>query len=612
MYKTFEDAEKDYYGLWYSETPDRAKAIDIAKSAYNNFPEHKNHIIMDLIVFYSETGDIDKCKEMLNVGFENGYWYPEIYIPNVFSNEVYADEVIKWNELRDEAMKDTKVIYDIDYPTDFNEDLSYPLFISLHGWGENLELFKRFWKSDLMKKDFMHVYIQSSQKIGSSHFAWTNRDVSKTDIYTVIEEVKSNFLIDDFIIVGGFSEGATMAMDLAFSDQELFNGFVSLNPNRPKSLSNENMIKTNLRGGIITGDLDKSYNEQLELVDVFNEANFPCEFKINKDFGHWFPENLGVLVDEIIEYISYGNMNYSQLLNVTMELYGEEQYKFAYDFITKYSKDIVCNDVQIYNFRYSIACKMGDAKLGMSILKEAVIDKGYWYSYEYLVSDTDLNSLHDLDEFKTVLELCKEREEASVFNKPKLFVEDKRITSNSKLFMVLHGDQENYDVVKDNWNVDDVILAFAESSQEEFSTGYVWSDIDKGISEIKSHLTELNNKYDIEDITIAAFSAGASVLLEGITSNSIEVDNIILLAPWLPNLEDIKADLVKLKEMDIKVVIACGDEDDDCFESTKKLSNYLDDVKISHEFIMLEGLDHAYPNDMESLLEYFSEYFEKE
>ena len=59
-------------------------------------------------------------------------------------------------------------------------------------------------------------------------------------------------------------------------------------------------------------------------------------------------------------------------------------YLEAYHFITKYSHSFQGVIAQIYNFRFTIACKAGLSKLAIQIMCEAIIVKGYWYSYQYL------------------------------------------------------------------------------------------------------------------------------------------------------------------------------------------------------------------------------------
>ena len=42
-------------------------------------------------------------------------------------------------------------------------------------------------------------------------------------------------------------------------------------------------------------------------------------------------------------------------------------------------------------------------------MKEAIIEKGFWYGNEYLISDDDLKPLHKFEEFHQMVQLCKEK-----------------------------------------------------------------------------------------------------------------------------------------------------------------------------------------------------------
>lgn len=307
MYKSFEDAEKDYYGLWYSDNPNQTRAIEIAEYCLKNFTEHKKQIIMDLIVFYGETKNTDKCKMMLRMAFENKTWYPKEFFEKFWDEEIYKDEIRVWNELRDKSLEDSKVIYEIELADNYDNTKEYPLFISLHGWGEDLELFKMFWKSNKLKSEFIHVFVQSSQMVGSYHYCWSDRNIAEKDIKEVISSVRETYKTSDKLLIGGFSEGATTSMDFAFNLKDINpSGFVSLNPDRPKLLTSDklNSFKnTTIRGSIITGDMDQCFTNQNTLIEDFKSNNIACHFHVTKNFGHWFPDDLPLLIDKSIDFI---------------------------------------------------------------------------------------------------------------------------------------------------------------------------------------------------------------------------------------------------------------------------------------------------------------------
>jgi len=86
-------------------------------------------------------------------------------------------------------------------------------------------------------------------------------------------------------------------------------------------------------------------------------------------------------------------ITYTSLINRTLEIYMKGDYLEAYNFITENYKGIKGNLAQIYNFRYTIANTAGIEDLALQIMSEAIVEKGFWYQYNYLIEDEDLKSL---------------------------------------------------------------------------------------------------------------------------------------------------------------------------------------------------------------------------
>ena len=306
------------------------------------------------------------------------------------------------------------------------------------------------------------------------------------------------------------------------------------------------------------------------------------------------------------------NMTYTKLINQTLELYLQAEYLKAYNYITENAMKVKGNDAQIYNFRYSIASKAGLNDLAINIMREAIIEKGYWYSYDYLINDEDLSPLHIYDDFNELANICKEREFESTQNsKTNLKV----IMSNNldnkeknQLIIALHGNQENIIITEDYWSscvIKKRILALPQSSQIEFSDAYSWEDIEKGSTELKDHYDKLVNDYNIdkENIIIGGFSAGARIALYSVLNDVIKVKGLIFIGPWLPEIEEWRCLLDNFKKKGIKTYIICGDKDEDCIEDTKRFVNMLNERNIPNIFKIVEGLDHDYPINFDKELE---------
>jgi len=304
-------------------------------------------------------------------------------------------------------------------------------------------------------------------------------------------------------------------------------------------------------------------------------------------------------------------ITYTRLINRTLEIYMKGDYLEAYNFITENYKSIKGNLAQIYNFRYAIANEAGLEELALQIMREAIVEKGFWYQYNYLIKDEDLKSLNKYKEFDALLDICKKRElEAKRNEKPALkIIVPNKIDEKYKhpLIIALHGDQENIEITEDYWGscVDkNYLLALPQSSQIQFSEGYEWKDIEKSARELKEHYESILEKYNIDsdNIIIGGFSAGGRVTLYSILKDIIQVKGFILVAPWLPEIDKWVPLLDKIREKGIKGYVVCGDKDDDCYECTRRFTDLLSSKNISYELKIFKGLGHEYPDSFNEIL----------
>jgi hypothetical protein len=55
----------------------------------------------------------------------------------------------------------------------------------------------------------------------------------------------------------------------------------------------------NVKGVIFEGEHETEAAVQ-DMLKVFKDADFPCEYHINRNIGHWYPEDLGeMLIDAV-------------------------------------------------------------------------------------------------------------------------------------------------------------------------------------------------------------------------------------------------------------------------------------------------------------------------
>ncbi|MES5846975.1 MULTISPECIES: alpha/beta hydrolase [unclassified Bacillus cereus group] len=308
------------------------------------------------------------------------------------------------------------------------------------------------------------------------------------------------------------------------------------------------------------------------------------------------------------------SMTYIQLLNETLHCYASKGSLEAYTYIMEHAKGIVGNEAQIYNFKYALASAGGLEEEALHLMKEAIIEKGFWYGNEYLISDDDLKPLHKFEEFHQMVQLCKEREELA---KKTERADVKYIDSKKKekLFIAMHGDQENIGIIEPYWKsvlAQNYTLALPQSSKIQFSDGFVWDDLHRGKEELKEHYDKLIENRTVENVIIGGFSAGARVALYTILQKDIAVDGFIFMAPWLPEVEEWNELLGVLQDKHIKGYIVCGDQDEDCFECAQQFVQLLRDKNIEHKYKIIPNLNHDYPIHFEEVLKEAIEYIGNE
>lgn len=299
-------------------------------------------------------------------------------------------------------------------------------------------------------------------------------------------------------------------------------------------------------------------------------------------------------------------MRYTDLINNTLDIYMNESIEKALKYLNDNEDKVqgVINEPQLYNYKYSLVAANGDCKSALEIMKEAIVEKEYWYSYEYLMEDEDLQELRDEPDFEPLANICELREKkAKLTTLPMLKIIKSTDGESKKSFMVLHADQENADMTKEYWeSVTDngFDLALAQSSQIQLSQGYVWSDVREGANDLVMLNELLKRELGERKVILGGFSEGCSVIISAVANQLVNIDTIVLVSPWICNIDEVEMNIENFRNK--KIYVVCGSEDDDCISSTHEFLNELEKAGIESTFIEIEGLGHEYANDFDEIL----------
>jgi predicted esterase len=135
---------------------------------------------------------------------------------------------------------------------------------------------------------------QSSQVEGPDMFVWNDEAKTTREVAGHFADLTANHPVPPGqVVLGGFSMGGGEAMRLAVSGLVPARGFIAVVPYFRDLAGLKVQIARlepgALRGYIITGDKDFSYQAALEAAEAFRGVGIACEVEERQGLGHALP-----------------------------------------------------------------------------------------------------------------------------------------------------------------------------------------------------------------------------------------------------------------------------------------------------------------------------------
>ena len=286
-------------------------------------------------------------------------------------------------------------------------------------------------------------------------------------------------------------------------------------------------------------------------------------------------------------------MKEEQLLDNTLGILEKDGAAKAYEYILLNKKLLDDYGSQLYNFLYCLSASIGLKDDSLAWIKEAVIDKGYWYRPS-VFEDSDLDSIRNeavFAEYKKIsdaryYEASKAASTLCTWKKAKA----------AKLALVLHGNQQNMFAGREYWQFlknEGYQIEYVQSRDVDSYMLYRWEEsskpqLDKIIGQIPWD--------EYKSRALCGFSAGCNEILKTLLSTPVLCEEIILLSPWIPiideNLEKLAAVIEK-----VRIRIICGENDHDCLPYAKRLAKEMAKKGADCTLQVIGGLGHSYPSE---------------
>ncbi|MBT4402027.1 MAG: hypothetical protein HN936_08510 [Bacteroidetes bacterium] len=311
LFKTNKEAHNLFLDLYNQGSFE--DAANILRKSYKMFPDNLEANTFNLAIALGHLNELDEGLSVLIYGLEQGIWYNVLALSHdLFSPYLdfpgFADLKERNIAKKNEASLLSKTQYIVKTPKDYDKEIPYPLFIGLHGAGESLKAFPDVWTSNKVSENCISVYIQSSQMVSLTGYTWSDdMDLSVKEIDSIFTLVRDSFpVLEDQVIISGFSSGGIAAMEVTLRNTFPVAGFISLCPDRPEAFSDENIAKAKdrgVRGIILTTELDPRIELQKEMSDELTRIGLSNFIVITPNTGHWIPDDLGEQIDKALKYI---------------------------------------------------------------------------------------------------------------------------------------------------------------------------------------------------------------------------------------------------------------------------------------------------------------------
>jgi tetratricopeptide (TPR) repeat protein len=311
-FMNFEKTRNKVIKLW--RQGNYREAIKIYEKALPRFPDRANEITLALAELYLSLGEYEKCLDKFEYGLKRKIMYPLwLDADNLKPLEKYErfTKIVEENtRLQAEATAKSAPRLRVLPPDNYSKEKKYPLIMVLHGWNGSLEILDKQWESTMVRREFLLALVQSSQVIQVNRFGWNDIQLGRKDVKTIYKKIIETYPVDkQQVIIGGFSQGGTMALDIAINDIIPVKGFVVLQPGLNLSTDFngkilERTLQQGLRGTIIASKTPKSLREQVKMTALSSEMHLPYRYIISGT-GHWYPRDFLQQLDTALEDIFY-------------------------------------------------------------------------------------------------------------------------------------------------------------------------------------------------------------------------------------------------------------------------------------------------------------------
>jgi acetyl esterase/lipase len=296
-----------------------ALAIDIAE----RFPEQAAEASYLLACAYNRAARPEEALHTLEASLDRGNcWHDSLLLwsPSLKSLRDLArfhEILARSKAMMDALAADTRVGVTVFPPKVSPMATPPPLFLPLHGGADIPGEHDGYWAA-ATGLGVLVAIAQSSQRRSSDTFWWGgpgepfDHERSERDVRAVYDEVSATSAFDvGRVALGGFSQGAVLAVTLALKNQPFpVRGFACVGPGienlEPLLPLMEPAAARGLRAWILAGENERGLELITRLGHELVSHGVPCRLDVVSGLGHEFPEDFGTRIQSGLNFVLAG------------------------------------------------------------------------------------------------------------------------------------------------------------------------------------------------------------------------------------------------------------------------------------------------------------------
>jgi hypothetical protein len=268
----------------------------LAAEGLHQFPLEADEFAYLRMCAATRLGRIPEVLQWLKEVLDTGGWYSEFLLRRSPSFEPLQgmpafEQFVEVSLKQQEADQKKEPEHYILTPE--SGDSPWPLFLSLHGNSHSSDWESQYWRS-LVSRGWLLAMVESSLGHWRGGYIWDDGKQAQRDLEGCFRSLSPRYPVDfKKVILGGFSYGGQRAIEHAIKGTVGSLGFLVLGPYLPEMEQWSTLLDAGfpagLRGYIITGELDESRANSLELALLLQARGVACEVEDLPGEGHWFP-----------------------------------------------------------------------------------------------------------------------------------------------------------------------------------------------------------------------------------------------------------------------------------------------------------------------------------